>query len=82
MAGTTARILTSSDINRLFTPKGYQSIWIYVYIYIHIQVCVPFSILLFPLLCLIFSFGFACYFSVHHFCCYMSRRMNSDALMF
>ena len=38
-------------------------------------------ILLFLLLCLFFSFGFACYFSVHHFCCYMSRGTNSAGSM-
>ena len=50
-------------------------------VYIHIQVCVLVLILLFPSLCLFFSFGFACYLSVHHFCCYMSRRMNSAGSM-
>ena len=49
----------------------------YMYIFTHIQVCVLVLILLFLLLCLFFSFGFACYFSVHHFCWYMSRRTNS-----
>ena len=43
--------------------------------------CVLVLILLFLLLCLFFSFGFACYFSVHHFCCYMSRRTNSAGSM-
>ena len=41
--------------------------------------CVRFLISLF--LCLIFSFGFVCYFSVDHFRCYMSRRMNNDVLI-
>ena len=43
--------------------------------YIYTYRCV-FHFLFCCFLCLIFSFGFVCYLSVHHFRCYMSRRMN------
>ena len=69
------------DTAPYFTVVNQSEARISTYVYIHIQVCVLVLILLFVLLCSFFSFGFACYFSVHHFCCYMSRRMNSAGSM-
>ena len=74
-AGTT-HVLTSSGIKLSFYS---ESILIRLDIYTHTGVCSIFNFVVFMFNVFVWVF---CYFSVHHFLCFMSMRMDNKCVWF